>query len=168
MIFVRYIIFGWLLFMLYSCQSHMGVVENENIKIFAYNDYDYTNDSKADLWRKNIVTKADATFSLNFIENTVQEEDLAKIKAISSYLASHENIKVKLLGHANAEGSVEYSNAMLWAKLRDIANYFEQNGIGSERISIISLGDQKFISYNIDGKSLKDGVVEVFYAQKAI
>ena len=160
---IKHIICIGLLFMLCACQNNVAVVQNENIKIFPYNEYDYINTDQPDLWQKNIVTKADFTFSLSFADDIVSAEDFTKIKAIASYLSAHENARVKLLGHANIEGSSSYRSAIVWAKLSDIASYFEQNGIEYERIVIISLGGNKLNADYSGVITLQNGVVEVFY-----
>ena len=157
---LKYIVCGGLLFMLFACQSNVDVAQKDGIGVFAYNDYEDTGVHNADVWHKNTTAAANETLALNLEDSMIAEANLAKIKEIAHYLNTNSGMRVKLLGRSKAEGSNAYNNAILWAKMREIAGYIEQDGIDYARISIISLAGQKFSS-----KPGENGLVEVFYLE---
>ena len=157
---LKYILCGGVLFMLFSCQSNVDLAQKDGIGIFAYNDYEDTGVHNADVWHKSVIVAADEKIYLNFADNMITEDNLAKIKEIAHYLNTNSGMRVKLLGRSKAEGSNAYNNAILWAKMREISGYIEQDGIDHDRISIISLSGQKFSS-----KPGENGLVEVFYLE---
>jgi len=74
-----------------------------------------------------------------FTPDTVTERYFDKSNA---YLLQNTQAKLSIIGNADAVGSDEYNMSLGYRRAQSMQHYFENKGIGSNRISIASKGEQ--------------------------
>ena len=71
----------------------------------------------------------------------------------AQYLKSNTSIKVQVEGHADERGGVQFNLALGEKRAKGVKEYLTGQGIESGRISIISFGKEKSLSFGHDEES---------------
>jgi len=73
---------------------------------------------------------------------TVLEEDLPKIELMAEWMTNFPERVVRIEGHADERGSNDYNLSLGEKRAQEVKNKLIQNGIGSDRIKIVSYGEE--------------------------
>lgn len=98
-------------------------------------------------------------FALN--EYELHDDDLVEIGMHAKYLASHPEMKLKIVGHTDKSGSVEYNQRLAMKRADHVAKILVQQGVMPERISVYSQGESQPIA-GLD-HAIRDRRVEFEY-----
>ena len=71
----------------------------------------------------------------------------------AEYLKTNAGVKVQVEGHCDERGSVQFNLALGEKRAKSVRDYLVSQGISSSRISIISLGKEKPVSFGHDEES---------------
>jgi len=71
------------------------------------------------------------------------------------WLKSNPEIKITIEGHCDERGTREYNIALGEKRANSVKNFFERNGINTDRIQIISFGKEKPASFGGSEESQK-------------
>ena len=82
-----------------------------------------------------------------FDKSNVPGKDMASIKIEANHLHAHPNLKVRIEGHADDRGSREYNVALAARRANAVIAMLEQEGIGRDRINLVSYGAEKPASF---------------------
>jgi peptidoglycan-associated lipoprotein len=91
-------------------------------------------------------------YYFDFDQDIIHEDDMAALKNQIDYLVAH-NMIVRVEGNTDERGSKEYNVALGHRRARAVTRILQQNGIPSNRIKIISYGEEKPISLGHDENS---------------
>lgn len=69
------------------------------------------------------------------------------------FLKDHGNVKVQVEGHCDERGSVQFNLALGEKRAKSVREYLVGHGVDSARISTISLGKEKPVSFGHDEES---------------
>lgn len=104
------------------------------------------------------------TIYFDFDSAQVRSEDLPIIQAHARYLAANPQARVTLEGHTDERGSREYNIALGEARAKAVARLLELNGVRSDRIRIVSYGEEKPVALGHDESAWqKNRRVEIVY-----
>lgn len=70
-----------------------------------------------------------------------------------TYLKANPSVKVQIEGHCDERGSVQFNLALGEKRAKSVKEYLLSQGIASNRLSIISLGKEKPVSFGHDEES---------------
>jgi len=90
------------------------------------------------------------TLYFDFDSAQVRGEDIPVVQAHAQYLLSHPQARVTLEGHTDERGSREYNVALGEARAKSVAKLLEVNGVGRQRIHVISYGEEKPVALGHD------------------
>ncbi len=88
-----------------------------------------------------IVERRTIYFPFDLYEPSSSE--MSKASGLSDALKNDMSLKAEINGHSDIQGSSEYNFGLSQARADFIRNYFIQQGIGSERISVVSYGERR-------------------------
>lgn len=71
----------------------------------------------------------------------------------AEFLKKNASVKVQVEGHCDERGSVQYNLALGEKRAKSVRDYLASQGIASSRLSIISLGKEKPVSFGHDEES---------------
>ncbi len=71
----------------------------------------------------------------------------------AEYLKTNASVKVQVEGHCDERGSVQYNLALGEKRAKSVRDYLVGQGIASNRITVISLGKEKPVSFGHDEES---------------
>ena len=71
----------------------------------------------------------------------------------AEYLKTNAAVKVQVEGHCDERGSVQFNLALGEKRAKSVRDYLVSQGIASSRISVISLGKEKPVSFGHDEES---------------
>ena len=104
------------------------------------------------------------TIYFAFDSAQVRSEDIPVIQAHARYLAANPQARVTLEGHTDERGSREYNIALGEARAKAVARLLELNGVSSDRIRIVSYGEEKPVALGHDESAWqKNRRVEIVY-----
>jgi len=78
-----------------------------------------------------------------FDSHTVYKSELTHLKEDAIWLKIHKDVVVILAGHTDEWGSKEYNLALGDKRARSVKEYLVRNGISSERLPVISYGEER-------------------------
>ena len=160
--------------MLYSCSDNSNVINDinksfsnwqdspESVKVFP----DQANsDAESLQWQPKVSKGAVDIINFSFDSSSISTEDIEKIKDHAK-LSISKNYIVRILGHSDERGSREYNISLGWKRAKSVALYFEQFGVPSDRIMIVSYGKEKPMAYGHKPSAwAKNRRVEIFYQE---
>lgn len=79
----------------------------------------------------------------DFDKYDVRPEDALILKENAALLKKYSNVKIQIEGHCDERGTSEYNLALGERRANSTKNYLVSLGISTERISIISYGEEK-------------------------
>jgi len=79
----------------------------------------------------------------SYDDATLTPEGQARLDAIAAYMKSKDKEKLKVEGHCDDRGSVEYNLALGQRRADSVRKYLETLGIGNDRLSAVSFGSEK-------------------------
>ena len=71
----------------------------------------------------------------------------------AEYLKTNAGVKVQVEGHCDERGSVQFNLALGEKRAKSVRDYLVSQGIAASRISVISLGKEKPVSFGHDEES---------------
>ena len=71
----------------------------------------------------------------------------------AEFLKKNASVKVQVEGHCDERGSVQYNLALGEKRAKSVRDYLASQGISSSRVSVISLGKEKPVSFGHDEES---------------
>ncbi len=71
----------------------------------------------------------------------------------AQFLKAHPSVKVQVEGHADERGSVQFNLALGEKRAKSVREYLAGQGIEASRVSTISLGKEKPLSFGHDEES---------------
>lgn len=83
------------------------------------------------------------TVYFDYDQSSLQDTDLAVLKAHASYLAKHADAKVRLDGHADERGTPEYNMALGERRANAVALFLKTNGVKDSQLETVSFGEEK-------------------------
>lgn len=98
-------------------------------------------------------------FALN--EYELRDDDLDELKMHAKYLASHPEMRLKIIGHTDKSGSAEYNQRLAMKRADHVAKILVQQGVMPEQINIYSQGESQPIA-GLD-HAIRDRRVEFEY-----
>ncbi|HEY9051225.1 MAG TPA: OmpA family protein [Gammaproteobacteria bacterium] len=98
-------------------------------------------------------------FALNAYE--LRDDDLDDLRLHAKYLASHPEMRLKIIGHTDKSGSVEYNQRLAMKRADHVAKILVEQGVMPEQISIYSQGESQPIA-GLD-HAIRDRRVEFEY-----
>lgn len=75
------------------------------------------------------------------------------LNANAEFLKKNASVKVQVEGHCDERGSVQFNLALGEKRAKSVKDYLQSQGIASSRLSIISLGKEKPVSFGHDEES---------------
>jgi peptidoglycan-associated lipoprotein len=116
-------------------------------------------------FKPNLVSKANASYNFILGDYEVQPMYVQDIKN-QVHLIKSKGYRVKIVGHSDERGSREYNFSLAWKRAKEVSNYFQQFGLNSDNITVVSYGKEKPL---VDGHNpsswSKNRRVEVFYEE---
>ncbi|MDP7591796.1 MAG: peptidoglycan-associated lipoprotein Pal [Litorilituus sp.] len=79
----------------------------------------------------------------DFDVSTVSEEYANVLDAHANYLNENSGVKVLIEGHADERGTPEYNIALGERRAKAVVTYFENMGVASSQLSVVSYGEEK-------------------------
>ena len=71
----------------------------------------------------------------------------------AEFLKTNASVKVQVEGHCDERGSVQFNLALGEKRAKSVRDYLVAQGVASNRISVISLGKEKPVSFGHDEES---------------
>lgn len=71
----------------------------------------------------------------------------------AEFLKTNASVKVQVEGHCDERGSVQYNLALGEKRAKSVRDYLVAQGVASNRVTVISLGKEKPVSFGHDEES---------------
>ncbi len=96
--------------------------------------------------------KAGALSSVYFAFNsaTLSQETRDRLSANAEFLKENTSVEVQVEGHCDERGGVQYNLALGERRAKVVKNYLTSLGVSSSRISTISFGKERPVSFGHD------------------
>ena len=78
-----------------------------------------------------------------FDDASLTQEGQARLDAIAAYMKQNTKQKLKVEGHCDDRGSVEYNLALGQRRAESVRKYLQTIGIGTDRLEAVSFGSEK-------------------------
>jgi peptidoglycan-associated lipoprotein len=91
-------------------------------------------------------------YYFDFDKDVMHEDDAASLRSQIDYLVAH-NTKVRVEGNTDERGSKEYNVALGYRRAKAVSHALQQGGVPSNRVKIVSFGEEKPISFGHDENS---------------
>ncbi len=92
-------------------------------------------------------------YYFDFDVDRFKPEDRAALSAFGRALAARPGARVRLEGHADERGTREYNLALGERRANGIRDHFVVNGVGGERIEVVSFGEERLVRRGEDEES---------------
>jgi peptidoglycan-associated lipoprotein len=79
----------------------------------------------------------------DFDRSVIRDDAKPIMKANTEYLKAHPKAKVRIEGHCDERGTIEYNQALGQRRAASAKKYLSDMGISSKRITLISYGKEK-------------------------
>lgn len=90
-----------------------------------------------------LTAPANQTYYFDFDQSAVHGSDMGAISVQANYLVAHPSAVVRLEGNTDNRGSREYNIGLGWRRDQAVARIFEQQGVSSKQIHMVSYGKEK-------------------------
>lgn len=106
-------------------------------------------DSIANAERTLAASRAELTNSLtaeihfNFDQSDIMDQDRTLLDRKATILAANPGVRLRIAGHADERGSDEYNMALGQRRAAAAKRYLESRGVTSDRIEIVSMGEER-------------------------
>jgi peptidoglycan-associated lipoprotein len=91
-----------------------------------------------------------ATVYFDFDKFNLNSKSLQTLKSAVSAMKDNQSIRITITGHADERGTREYNLALGQRRADAVKDYFVLNGIGANRISVKSYGEERPASFGSD------------------
>lgn len=78
----------------------------------------------------------------------IREEHNAFLDAMIKIVKGHSDLRVKVTGHTDSDGSDQYNDTLSWNRAQAITNYFVKRGLSADRLVIEFKGERSPIDTN--------------------
>jgi peptidoglycan-associated lipoprotein len=95
--------------------------------------------------RPDHVNELVANFEKVFFDTDSSELDISSRKVLdrnAQILQEHRDVKVQVQGHADERGTVDYNLQLGNERANAVKDYLVNQGVGSDRITVISFGEE--------------------------
>jgi peptidoglycan-associated lipoprotein len=95
--------------------------------------------------RPDHVNELVANFEKVFFDTDSSELDISSRKVLdrnAEILQEHRDVKVQVQGHADERGTVDYNLQLGNERANAVKDYLVNQGVGSDRITVISFGEE--------------------------
>lgn len=79
----------------------------------------------------------------NYDQSDILDQDKAQLDRKAQIMAANTGVRLRIAGHADERGSDEYNMALSQRRAASAKRYLESRGVSSDRIEIISLGEER-------------------------
>ena len=83
------------------------------------------------------------TVFFDYDQSALSAESQAVLMANAEWMRNNPNVSIQIEGHCDDRGSVEYNLSLGERRGRTVKNFLEAQGISSQRLSVISYGEEK-------------------------
>ena len=90
-----------------------------------------------------LTAPASQTYYFDFDQSNIHDSDMKAISIQANYLVSHPSAVIRLEGNTDNRGSREYNIGLGWRRDQAVARIFEQQGVSSKQIHMVSYGKEK-------------------------
>jgi peptidoglycan-associated lipoprotein len=84
-----------------------------------------------------------ATIYFDLDESALTDDARTAVEAKAPVLLRHPNLKIRIAGHADAQGSDEYNLALGLRRAAETKRYLAALGVDESRIEIVTFGEEK-------------------------
>lgn len=88
------------------------------------------------------------TVNFEYDKASLSSEARKKLKANAEWMTANPKVKIQIEGHCDSRGSIEYNLALGERRANAVRQYLETLGVGGDRLSTISFGEEK--PYSMD------------------
>ena len=78
-----------------------------------------------------------------FDDHTLTQEGRERLNRLSDYLAKHDAKKLRIAGHCDDRGSVEYNLALGQMRSQSVRAYMKTAGVSEARLQAIGFGEER-------------------------
>ncbi len=97
----------------------------------------------ADLTEKAVEKGHLYTIYFDFDKYSIREADMDLLTKNAKWLGANTKTKVRIEGHADERGETDYNLALGDKRARSIKKYLSDMGIASDRLDVVSYGEEK-------------------------
>ena len=114
-----------------------------------------TDSSIYDNWKQDAEVLKQYTVYFAYDSSAIQTAERSKLEAVAEYLKTHTSPRtaVKVEGHCDERGTVEYNIALGEKRAEAAKNYLTSLGVAPERVKILSYGKSKPLATGADEAS---------------
>jgi len=84
-----------------------------------------------------------STIYFDLDESALADESQASVEAKAPVLLRHANMRIRITGHADSQGSDEYNLALGLRRAAEVKRYLAALGIDESRIEIVTMGEER-------------------------
>jgi len=84
-----------------------------------------------------------ATIYFDLDESALADESRSSVEAKAPVLLRHPNMRIRITGHADSQGSDEYNLALGLRRAAEVKRYLAALGIDESRIEIVTMGEER-------------------------
>ena len=167
----NYLLYAFIVLIQSSCSTNYAFVNDledsfqgwidkeQGVTVTAANSTEHKNMPWKPASGPNVVE----TYNFAFDEYNVSSSYIESIKKQAEFLQD-KNYKLRIAGHADERGSREYNVSLGWKRAKAIAAYFQQYGVKSDQLVLVSYGKEKpLLSGHNPSAWAKNRRVEIFY-----
>ncbi|MBW3554600.1 MAG: OmpA family protein [Gemmatimonadetes bacterium] len=117
---------------------------------------------------EGIVVTFESGILFDFDSATLRSQARSNLQELADNLRQYERTDVLIIGHTDATGSDAYNQTLSERRARSAADYLQQLGVGSERISTRGMGENDPVASNdtAEGQQLNRRVEVVIFADE--
>lgn len=101
------------------------------------NKHDFTVDESG-----KVTFKADIVY-FSYDDSNLTTEGMARLDVLADYLRKHPSNKLKVEGHCDERGSIEYNLALGEMRANSVKKYLSSVGIAPSQLETISFGEER-------------------------
>ena len=90
----------------------------------------------------NVKFKAEIVY-FKYDDYTLTEDGMNRLNALSSYMKKNKAQRLKIEGHCDDRGSVEYNLALGQLRAQSVKKYLATQGITDKRLATVSFGEEQ-------------------------
>ena len=94
-----------------------------------------------------------STVYFAFDSSSISSQTRAELDANASYLKTNNKIDIQVEGHADERGGIQYNLALGERRAKAVKDYLVASGVKGNRITIVSYGKEKPVSFGHDETS---------------
>ena len=124
-----------------SCSS-MNVTQ-EKVNSGGVKTVEATSINNENIRYDSMAVFANATIYFEFDKSNLTSKSIQTLKSTVNALNDNSSIQITLAGHADERGTREYNLALGQRRAETVSDYFVLNGIGKNRITVKSFGEER-------------------------